>query len=120
MNDEITRGPWQVLESKLPFNLHLSGKVGSHIVREIATEWKHGQLDDFYPVVICSTGISTEACLVHRFVHISEPDAHLIAAAPELLEALEECLREHRGFTINGKCERMVRAAIDKARGLNK
>jgi hypothetical protein len=46
-----------------------------------------------------------------------EANARLIAAAPELLEALEECLREHGGFTIKGQCERRARAAIAKARG---
>jgi hypothetical protein len=44
-------------------------------------------------------------------------NARLIAAAPELLEALEECLREHGGFTIKGEVEKRARAAIAKARG---
>ncbi|NVD44355.1 hypothetical protein [Qipengyuania atrilutea] len=44
-------------------------------------------------------------------------NARLIAASPDLLEALEECLREHGGFTIKGECERKARAAIAKARG---
>lgn len=44
-------------------------------------------------------------------------NAFLIAAAPELYEALEECLREHGGFTIKGECERRAVAALAKARG---
>lgn len=44
-----------------------------------------------------------------------EEVGRLLAAAPELLEALEECLREHGGFTIKGECERRARAAIAKA-----
>ena len=34
----------------------------------------------------------------------------------DLIEALEECLREHGGFTIRGLCEQRARAAIAKAR----
>ena len=42
-------------------------------------------------------------------------NCRLAASAPELLEALQECLREHGGFTIKGECERRARAAIAKA-----
>lgn len=35
----------------------------------------------------------------------------------ELVEALEECLREHGGFTIKGQCERKAREAIAKVKG---
>lgn len=35
----------------------------------------------------------------------------------ELVEALEECLREHGGFTIKGQCERKAREAIAKYKG---
>lgn len=45
-------------------------------------------------------------------------NARLIAAAPEMLEALKHCLREHGGFTIRGKTERLALAAIAKAEGL--
>jgi hypothetical protein len=42
-------------------------------------------------------------------------NSRLVAAAPDLLEALQECLREHGGYTIKGECERRARAAIEKA-----
>ena len=51
----------------------------------------------------------------------NDPDAsaraRLIAAAPELLAALEHCLLEHGGYTIRGETERIARAAIAKAGG---
>lgn len=49
-----------------------------------------------------------------------EANARLIAAAPELLEALENCLLEHGGYTIRGDCERKARAAIAKATSSSK
>lgn len=48
---------------------------------------------------------------------LNKANARLIAAAPDLLEALQECLREHGGFTIKGECERRARVAIAKAQG---
>jgi len=48
---------------------------------------------------------------------INHPDAHLMAAAPDLYHALQDCLREHGGFTIRGECERNALAALAKARG---
>lgn len=44
-------------------------------------------------------------------------NADLIAAAPDLYEALAECLREHGGYTIKGGAERGARSALAKARG---
>ncbi len=35
-------------------------------------------------------------------------------------EALEECLREHGGFTIKGQCERNARAALDDSIDMEK
>lgn len=43
--------------------------------------------------------------------------ASLIKAAPDLLAALQHCLREHGGYTIKGETERLARAAIAKATG---
>ena len=47
----------------------------------------------------------------------SNANAFLMAAAPDMLAALQDCLREHGGFTIRGDCERNARAAIAKATG---
>ena len=46
-----------------------------------------------------------------------DANARLIAAAPDLLAALQECLREHGGYTIKGECERRARAALALAEG---
>lgn len=34
----------------------------------------------------------------------------------QLMEAVEECLREHGGFTIRGECERNAKAALAAVR----
>jgi hypothetical protein len=44
----------------------------------------------------------------------TEIDA-LRAQKAELVEALQDCLREHGGYTIRGECERKARAALAKA-----
>ena len=49
---------------------------------------------------------------------VDEPNAHLIAAAPDLLEALEYCL-DCLGdeFALPADCQSNARAAIARARG---
>lgn len=43
---------------------------------------------------------------------------HAAADALDAAEkALDECLKEHGGFTIRGECERNARAALAKLRG---
>ena len=68
-------------------------------------------------VFVISAGNIKKADCIARIEHGRMDRAKLIAAAPDLLEALEHCLREHGGYTIKGETERIARAAIAKARG---
>ena len=83
-----TPGPWIVTERHHPY------KDGSkaHIERNIYTEWDHPQLKGKYPIVCTSVGIGMDGERAIHFAHIDEADARLIAAAPDLLEALKELL----------------------------
>lgn len=47
----------------------------------------------------------------------AEASGLIAAAAPDLLAALQHCLREHGGYTIKGETERLAKAAIAKATG---
>lgn len=47
----------------------------------------------------------------------AEANARLIAAAPELLEALEAIINDGGKFVMTQETHRAARAAIDKARG---
>ncbi len=48
---------------------------------------------------------------------VDEPNAHLIAAAPDLLEALSEIINDGGKFVMTNETHRKARAAIAKARG---
>jgi hypothetical protein len=89
----FTPGPWQ---------LYAGPQGGYQIEAQPAFDG---------PCVVCSRNPWP-----HRQAE-SEANARLIAAAPDLLAALQECLREHGGFTIKGECERQARAAISRALG---
>lgn len=77
-----TPGPWKVYEERLPYQLN--GREREHISRKIGTAEDHPQLHGPLGVVNLSHGIGP-----HTFIKISEPDARLIAAAPDLLTALQ-------------------------------
>jgi len=87
---KFTKGPW-VVYAELN-------------VRQAAT--KRG---------IATSGFSSNA--EEDVFETNKANMRLIAAAPELYEALQDCLREHGGFTIKGGCERRALAALAKARG---
>ncbi len=109
-----TPGPWVVIERRHPY------KDGSkaHIERNIYTEWDHPQLKDKYPIVCTSVGVGMKGEKAIHFAHIDEANARLIAAAPELLEALAGlvgCI-DYGSDNPTLKLE-AARAAIAKANG---
>jgi len=85
-----TPGPWKVFWAK--GHQHMFIGIGTEDGEGITSIWRSN---------------SEEAAA----------NARLIAAAPELLAALQDCLREHGGYTIKGECERNACAAIAKATG---
>lgn len=113
-----TPGPWIVTEHRHPY------KDGSkaHIERNIYTERDHPQLKGKYPIVCMSVGIGMDGEKAVQFVHIGEADARLIAAAPDLLEALQPFVlanssEEHINLMIRTSDVTKARAAIAKATG---
>ena len=66
---EYTKGEWSVIEGSKP-------KCGLHVIRTLPND----AVDRICEIVLPSTGYRAEA----------EANANLIAAAPELLEALKE------------------------------
>jgi hypothetical protein len=114
--DKHTPGPWIVIDQQHPYN---DGSK-SHIERGIYTQHIHPQLKDHYPVVCMSVGIGMTGAMPIQFVSIKEADARLIAAAPELLEALKNLLESHyNGNIITADCTE-AEAAISKATGEQK
>ncbi len=75
------------------------------------------------PAEFCKTGFYADERSA-PCVHVMEADAHLIAAAPDLLEALEELMADLEANHVNGYRteERLnaARAAIAKAKGESK
>jgi hypothetical protein len=115
-----TPGPWIVRDQLHPY------KDGSkaHIERGIYTQNIHPQLKDHLPVVCMSIGIGMDGEKAVSFVHIEEANARLIAAAPDLLAALNRILpfAEDNCFQYGGNADEdedivFARAAIAKATG---
>lgn len=99
---------------------------------ESKKEWK--VVDGYYPGFLNIVGASYTVSIVTSATDLTledyvsrTNDAHLMAAAPDLLEALEAILpfvpmtsASERGaskYSANVKAADMVRAAINKARG---
>jgi hypothetical protein len=112
---ERTPGPWAVVERRIP---HYMG--GEHVSRSIYTTWDHPQMKGPLPVACESFGIGAEkGGKGVQFIHIGEDDARLMAAAPELLEALKLCAAVCSGEVMhkNGLIRALeaARSAIEKA-----
>lgn len=123
-----TPGPWVVLRNAYP---HYIG--GYHIELTIFTEWKHPQSKQRVPVACTSQGIGrNQGDPNMHFTSISEADARVMAAAPELLayaqcedalsrgeDIAEPVLRKHGWDDSKGSVkeflDQMRRAAIAKA-----
>ena len=112
-----TAGPWQVIEIKHPH------KLGEHTERAIVTTWDHPQLKAPYPVVVQSRAMGPQGWDDPiKIISISEANARLIAAAPELLEALQGLVKAvSDGYSEGIYADQMIaaRAAIAKALGGN-
>ena len=93
---------------------------------ESKKEWK--VVDGYYPGFLNIVGASYTVSIVTSATDLTledyvnrNNDAHLMAAAPYLLEALEQMIDEYGtagdGWPRNNKVLRDARAAISKARG---
>lgn len=93
---------------------------------ESKKEWK--VVDGYYPGFLNIVGASYTVSIVTSASDLTledyvnrTNDAHLMAAAPDLLEALEQMIDEYGtagdGWPRNNKVLRDARAAISKARG---
>lgn len=83
-----TRGPWRVVVDEHPHRLG-----GKHVERRIFTQWEHPQLKGPLGVVNMGVGIGNHDQAARHMVSMSEADARLIAAAPDMLNALRSLLR---------------------------
>jgi hypothetical protein len=122
MSGQHTPGPWIVRTRSIPY------KDGSksHVERSICQQRIHPQLKDHLPVVCMSMGLGMDGEKAVPFVHIEEEDAHLIAAAPALYEALAALLESHAQLVNSGDCGfwdveeeapvKLARAALAAAR----
>ena len=109
-----TPGPWQVVIDEHP---HHHG--GKHVERRIFTTWDHPQLRAPDGIVNMSVGLGeAKGGPARCFVSISEPDARLIAAAPDLLQSLRDLVDVMTG-RMNGETVALhnALAAIQKATG---
>ena len=118
MRGKHTRGPWRVRRETLKALPGLEQFGTMDDITGIDTEWEDGQLHGPCPIVTTTSGVyGTNASILR------EEDAHLIAAAPDLLEAakmaLEAALQLARCdyYAENDDHVVALRAAIAKAEG---
>jgi hypothetical protein len=107
-----TPGPWIVVTTEHPY--HLGGK---HIERRIFTAWDHPQMKGPIGVVNGSVGLGpVKGGPCTHMVSLSEEDARLIAAAPELLAACKVAFDQTCSVG-RPKDWEQLRAAIARATG---
>ena len=89
---------------------------------ESKKEWK--VVDGYYPGFLNIVGASYTVSIVTSATDLTledyvnrTNDAHLMAAAPDLLEALEAVMRAHDLGTHNFNAHDLATKAISKARG---
>lgn len=111
---EHTPGPWKIRREVLQ-PLPGCERFGTdEAIAGIDTEWDHGQLHGPMPIVTTGSGVHGTHADILR-----EEDAHLIAAAPDLLAACEAALELDDGSQtgIGSHLAGVLRAAIAKAKG---
>jgi hypothetical protein len=100
-----TPGPWLLTPRQKPNGYDLSGRNSQHFITDI-THYKHDG--------ICNH-------IIDEMNEEQEANAHLIAAAPELLEALELMVikfgTDEIGNDLNHYAVKQANKAIKKARG---
>lgn len=116
MSEKHTPGPWAIsTEERFPFSMSIWASNSEWPVvemRRIAWSSQQKTLQDMRDAVGFDHPKRKEmAALVAQ----QEADARLIAAAPELLAALQACLSPDGGFYCTADVERAARAAIAKA-----
>jgi hypothetical protein len=86
---------------------------------KVRKEW-HGDGQEVYPNRKVSIGQPSEVCVVSGIYGECKANARLIAAAPDLLEALQlaaEAMGGSTDPTLLGRADKAAQAAIAKATG---
>ena len=96
--NKFTAGPWKVVADERYDRFAEADRIVGYDIKSADGE------------IVGSEGISGDS-------EINLANAHLIAAAPDLLEALSEIINDGGKFVMTNETHRKARAAIDKARG---
>lgn len=113
--EAATPGPWQVVETRLPYHLLRPGGdlLGEHVQRRIFTEHTHPQSKDAIGVVNYASGVSRPNEPPHHYVFIRQEDAaHIAAANPATMLALIARIRE-----LEAREAEVRNAALEEAAG---
>lgn len=78
---------------------------------------KYGSVVDRAGDGVQFRGVSTLCSGSDERIEEAEANTRLIAAAPDLLEALEDCVQAMQMFRVNGQILVNAKAAIAKAKG---
>lgn len=110
---KFTPGPWTLkMSSKWPFGMSIEPNI-VHIDR-IASSTAQNTLDDLRSAV----GFEPhEREKIVDMIKTQEANAHLIAAAPDLYEALEDVADLYQNTSDENPVALKIRSALAKARG---